>query len=69
MKDAFIDSHSDIRDKIGLHLKAQERSIGWLAKSVKMSPSHFVRMLNKERPLTARTLDKINEVLKTAFTL
>lgn len=69
MQDIFIDGQADPRDKISLTLKELERSKGWLSRSVNMSQSHLIRILNKERPLTQVTLDKINEVLKTDFKL
>lgn len=69
MESLLYDNEQDARDKVIEFLETRGTTKKWLASKISLSPSSLTRILNKERKLTQDTLDKINEVLKTDFTL
>ena len=60
--------NTDTRDLINNELKSQERNLSWLAKKTKISYPHLYFIFKrKERDLTEKNRNLINEVLKTTI--
>ena len=59
---------SDPRLLIKSWLELNERSIRWLSEKTGIERSHLYRVIiERSRPLTLKSLDKINEVLETSY--